>query len=120
MSIIEKLDKYLNENQNIVSKAIYEMQGLRYGKLQLMAEYENGETKALSWNEYKKLNVKDKSSDKHKKDFIESLLFHMKDEKAKDKFDKIRKKLSFEDKVDWLLKNGATYKPKGIKHWDNY
>lgn len=75
----------------------------------------------MTWNEYKKLNVPDKSTDYIKGEFLKSLIATSKNMKTNfqlkidyNKFSKASS-ASFESKVDWLLtKGGAKYSKSGI------
>jgi len=101
------------DDSNIIAKGIFSQDGkkilgARSGKYTLDAQDKNGFLKSLSWKDYKKLNVPDKSSDFIKDEFVKSLFSKEKSFGKKIDFNGFIRKnpsASFEQKVDWILKN---------------
>lgn len=104
-----------------VSKGIYFMDGrkvngVRSSKMTLNLVDADGYLESVSWKDFKESNLPDSSSDHAKGEFIKALVVGLSFQ-IKVYFNSFVRKgeVSFEDKVVWLLKNGAKYSKKGIK-----
>ncbi len=106
---------------DFVKKGIFSEEGkkvdlARTGKWVLSAVDDDNNVTPLTWKEYKSLKLPDNLNDYVEKGFVQSLLSQLKNFGKKVDFNSFsRGNVSFEDKVDWLLKNGAKYTKKGIK-----
>ena len=114
----------LHEANKFKSKGIYtaegkKVMGERSSKYQLMGLQEDGESlTGMTWLQWKKLNVPDTSSEQAHDKFIKSCLVQVKQFNRKVDFNSFAKRgnPSFEDKVDFLVKNCGVKIPKsGIK-----
>ncbi len=117
-----KYVKILSDDQP-ESKGIY--QDSKTGRLGLFFYYptddkSKSDLREATWKEFKNSKLKDTSSDRLKKEFVYSLLNQFKQFNKKVDFNTWSKKgnPSFEEKVDWLLKNGAKYTKSGIKNYN--
>ena len=119
---MDLINKYLGEAQSFVKKGIFSEEGRkvnleRSAKWVLSAVDKDNNVTPLNWKEYKNLQLPDNLNDYVKDGFVKSLLSQIKKFGTKVDFNSFsRKNPSFEEKVDWLLKNGAKYTKSGIKH----
>lgn len=131
---MKKLKDILNESVSdlleatakspIVSKGIYTMDGRkinmeRQSKLTLESLNEDDSLTALTWAQYKKLNVPSTSSSAIEDEFVTTLIHTIKQFNhkvdANGALQRIGKNGKFEDKVDSLLQHGAKLTKSGLK-----
>jgi hypothetical protein len=119
---MDLIEKYLGEAKgDYVKKGIYtqegrKIQGTRGAKMYIAAVDAEGFVTHLTWKEYKKLNLPTNLNSYIEGEFIKSLTSQLKNFGKKVDFNSFKRgNPSFEDKVDWLLKNGAKYSKAGIK-----
>ena len=126
-SLLEKIENFLDESNHLNGdayeyKAIFTEQGkkvnlARSSTMSFGVVNKEGVVQNLTWKEFKELNIKDKTSEYVQKEFIKSLASQLKNFGKQVELNRFvrEKNPSFEEKVDWLLKNGAKYTKKGIK-----
>lgn len=121
---MKSIKSYIKENNDgPVEKGLYFEDGKKANghypnaRVQLMALNADDTLTALNWKEYKALNVKDNLTDHAKNVFITALSKGLRNFGAKIDFNTFmrNKKPSFEETVDWLLKNGCKYTKRGLK-----
>ena len=108
----ESINEAKLNSSDFLSKGIYNMQGrkvqgTRSANLSLNALMKDGETlQPLTWKEYKSLNVPESASEFSKEQFVNSLFSKEKNFGKKVDFNALnRRNASFEEKIDWILKN---------------
>ncbi len=113
-----------NKISSAISKGIYSMDGKkinleRMSTFTLDALLPDDVLIPLNWKEWKKLKVKNTTSENTQKEFVTCLLNKVK--KFGDKVDyngwirKAGKDSTFEEKIDKILSYGVKYSKKGIK-----
>jgi hypothetical protein len=122
MNIEEKINGYLNEVEKYIKKGIYteqgrKIEGERQAKMFLGFEDSEGLIKNVTWKEFKKSKLPDNLNNYVEKEFINSLMKQLKNFGKKIDYNAFCRGVerTFEEKADWLLKNGAKYTKRGLK-----
>ena len=110
----ESLDASLDESSDVRKGIFYDSKG----KMALHLCDADGYLTTITWEQYKKSELKDESSENSQKEFLSSLLNQVKQFNVKVDYNTWVKKSnpSWEEKVDYLIKNcGVKYTKAGIK-----
>lgn len=123
------VEKYLGESTNAISKGIFNQEGrkimgTRTGKMLLGLEREDGTIQNVTWKQFQAAKVPWRENQKGetltKKEFLQALIKQEKQFNKKVDYNTWAKRegknASFEEHVDWLLKNtSAKYPKSGLK-----
>lgn len=116
-------EENIDEGKNdFVRKGVFteegkKVQGTRPARMFLMAVDKDDNLTKLNWKEYKKLNLPDNINNYVEREFTKALADQLRNFGDKVDYNKFikEKNPSFEEKVDYLLKNGAKYTKRGLK-----